>query len=435
MATENFKFDTLKVRAGYNPEDHNYSVAVPIYQTAAYDLGSPDRAENLFLGTEEGFLYTRVNNPTVDVLEKRVAALDGAASAIAVASGMAAIAYTILNIAEDGGRILSSAYIYGAASDSFKKIYPKFGIHFDLSRNFDNLQELEKEIKPDTKAIYVESISNPNGALVDIEALAELAHKYGIPLVVDNTFATPYLFNPIKYGADVVVYSGTKALNGHGNVIAGLVLESGVFHWDNGKFPQFQEKHYTQRDDKGNPRSFVEKFPDFPFTARIRLDYLNYLGAAIGPFDAYLLLLGIETLSERIQKQVSNTKKVIAYLEKNEHVEWIKYPSLETSPYFELSKKYFPLGTGSVFSFGFLGSIEKSKAFIQALKIFSYHANVGDARSLIINSPKTTHSELTPEEQNHADIEPNLIRISIGLEDPEDLINDLDQSFKQVFKK
>lgn len=433
--TENYKFDTLKVRGGYKPEDHNYSVAVPIYQTAAYDLGSPDRAENLILGNEEGFLYTRVNNPTVDVLEKRVASLDGAVSAIAVASGMAAIAYTILNIADEGGRILSSAYIYGAASDSFKKIYPKFGIHFDLSRNFNNLEELEKEIKPDTKAIYVESISNPNGALVDIESLAKLAHKHGIPLVVDNTFATPYLFNPIKHGADIVVYSGTKALNGHGNVIAGLVLESGKFPWDNGNFPQFQEKHYTLRDEKDNPRSYVEKFPDFPFTTRIRLNYLNYLGAAISPFDAYLLLLGIETLSERIQKQVSNTRKIVAYLEKNEHVEWIKYPSLESSDYYELSKKYFPLGTGSVFSFGFLGSIEKSKDFIQAVNIFSYHANVGDARSLIINSPKTTHSELTPDELNHADIEPNLLRLSIGLEDPDDLIADLDQAFKKVFKE
>ncbi|MBI4856347.1 MAG: O-acetylhomoserine aminocarboxypropyltransferase/cysteine synthase [Acetobacterium woodii] len=435
MANENYKFDTLKVRGGYKPEDHNYSVAVPIYQTAAYDLGSPDRADNLFLGNEEGFLYTRVNNPTVDVLEKRVAALDGAVAGIALAAGMAAIAYTILNIAEGGGRILSSAYIYGAASDSFKKIYPKFGIYFDLSRNFENLIELEKEIKPDTKAIYVESISNPNGALVDIEALAELAHKHGIPLVVDNTFATPYLFNPIKHGADIVVYSATKALNGHGNVIAGLVLESGNFNWDSEKFPQFQEKHYTLRDEQDKPRSFAEKFPDFPFTTRIRLNYLNYLGASISPFDAYLILLGIETLSERIQKQVSNTIKVIEYLEKNEHVEWIKYPSLKTSPYYELSEKYFPRGTGSVLSFGFLGSLEKIKEFIETVNIFSYHANVGDARSLIINSPRTTHSELTPDEQNYAKIEPNLIRLSIGLEDPDDLIADLDQAFKQVFKE
>ena len=435
MANENYKFDTLKVRGGYKPEDHNYSVAVPIYQTAAYDLGSPDRADNLFLGNEEGFLYTRVNNPTVDVLEKRVAALDGAVAGIALAAGMAAIAYTILNIAEGGGRILSSAYIYGAASDSFKKIYPKFGIYFDLSRNFENLVELEKEIKPDTKAIYVESISNPNGALVDIEALAELAHKHGIPLVVDNTFATPYLFNPIKHGADIVVYSATKALNGHGNVIAGLVLESGNFNWDSEKFPQFQEKHYTLRDEQDKPRSFAEKFTGFPFTTRIRLNYLNYLGASISPFDAYLILLGIETLSERIQKQVSNTIKVIEYLEKNEHVEWIKYPSLKTSPYYELSQKYFPRGTGSVLSFGFLGSLEKIKAFIETVNIFSYHANVGDARSLIINSPRTTHSELTPDEQNYAKIEPNLIRLSIGLEDPDDLIADLDQAFKQVFKE
>ncbi|MBU4440648.1 MAG: PLP-dependent transferase, partial [Firmicutes bacterium] len=261
------------------------------------------------------------------------------------------------------------------------------------------------------------------------------AHKHGIPLVVDNTFATPYLFNPIKHGADVVVYSATKALNGHGNVIAGLVLEGGNFNWDSEKFPQFQEKHYTLRDENDKLRSFAEKFPGFPFTTRIRLNYLNYLGASISPFDAYLLLLGIETLSERIQKQVSNTLKVIDYLEKNEHVEWIKYPSLKTSVYYELSQKYFPRGTGSVLSFGFLGSLEKIKEFIETVNIFSYHANVGDARSLIINSPRTTHSELTPDEQNYAKIEPNLIRLSIGLEDPDDLIADLDQAFKKVFKE
>lgn len=433
MANENLRFDTLKVRGGYNSAEHNYAVSVPIYQTASFDLGDTQRAERLFSFNELGFLYTRVNNPTVYALEQRVAALDKAADALAVASGMAALSYTLFNVAEGGGRILTTPKLYGGTVDSFKKIYPKFGVQIDLSENFDNPELLAQEIKPDTKAILVETISNPNAVVADIEGLAKVAHEHGIPLIVDNTFATPYLFNPLEYGADIVVYSATKALNGHGNAIAGLIVEGGNFNWGNGKFPHFAEPYYTLRDAEGNERSYLDVFPQTPFTARIRLNYLAYLGAAISPFDAYLALLGIETLSERVKKQVESAVSIIRYLEQKEQVAWIKHPAAKESPYRELAEKYLPRGAGAIFSFGLKGTEEQIAQFIDATKVFSYHANVGDARSLIINSPKTTHGELTPEEQELADITPDTVRLSIGLEDPQDLIADLEQAFVKVF--
>lgn len=435
MSENTYQFDTLKVRAGYNPEEHNHAVSVPIYQSAAFDFGSEQRAERLFQYEEAGFLYSRIGNPTVDVLEKRVAALHGAAGAIAFASGMAAITNTLFNVAEGGGRILTSPLLYGGTVDSFKKIYPKFGISIDWSDHFSDPVKLEKEIRKDTKAIYVESISNPNTEVADIAALADVAHRHGIPLIVDNTFATPYLLNPIAFGADVVVYSATKNLSGHGNVIAGLVLESGKFNWKNGNSPQFTETYYTLRDRQGNERSFTEVFPDFPFTARLRAVYLNFFGAALSPFSAYLVLLGLETLSERIRKQVDNVKDIISFLKQSEHVSWIKYPSLEGSSGKKLADKYLPKGAGPVFSFGLKGSTEQISTFLDSLKLFSFHVNVGDVKSLIVNSPKTTHSELTPAEQNRAQLPPETIRVSIGLEDSQDLTADLEQALGKAFHK
>lgn len=435
MSNENLKFDTIKVRGGYNSEDHNHSVSVPIYETAAFDIGDTKRAKKLFSFSEPGFIYSRLSNPTVEVLEKRVSALDNATGAIALSSGMAAITYTLLNVAEDGGRILTTPYLYGGTLDGFKKIYPKFGIKIDKFSDINNPEALAKQIKPDTKAIFVETISNPNTVVADIETIAKVAHEHDIPLIVDNTLATPYLLNPIKYGADIVVYSATKALNGHGNVIAGLILESGKFNWANGKFPQFLEPYYTLRDTDNKPRNFLEVFPEFPFTTRVRMNYLNYFGAALSPFDAYLVLLGIETLSERIEKQLSNTRKIISYLQENDNVQWIKYPSLATSHYKVLSEKYLPKGAGSVFSFGIKGTDSEIDEFLDSIKLFSYHTNIGDSKSLIINSPKTTHGELTPEEKESSDIPYNTIRLSIGLEDPEDLIDDLNQAFEKTFSK
>ncbi|SHJ21588.1 O-acetylhomoserine aminocarboxypropyltransferase/cysteine synthase family protein [Propionispora hippei] len=434
MAQEQlYGFDTLKVRAGYKPEEHNRAVSVPIYQTASYELGDTDRMSRLFTFAEPGFLYTRIGNPTVAVLEERLAALDGAAAAVAVASGMAAISYTLLNVTEGGGRILTTPQLYGGTFDSFKKIYPKFGIGIDQVEKPDDPEEFRRAIKPDTKAIYVESISNPNAIVADIEKLAQIAHENDIPLIVDNTVATPYLLNPIQYGADIVVYSATKALSGHGNVIAGVILESGRFKWDNGKFPHFLEPYHTLRDATGSPRNFLQVFPDAPFTFRVRLNYLNYFGAALSPFDAYLVLLGLETLSERMQKQVANTDKILRYLEEKSVVSWVRHPRAKNSPSRALAEKYLPRGAGGLFTFGVKGTDEQISAFIDSLNLFSYQANLGDARSLIINSPKTTHGELTAEEQRLAGITPETVRVSIGLETPEDLIADLEQAFNKVF--
>ncbi|MDR1929779.1 MAG: aminotransferase class I/II-fold pyridoxal phosphate-dependent enzyme [Treponema sp.] len=440
MAQTQYRFDTLKIRAAYDPALHNQAVFPPIYQTAAYEFRDTKHADGLFALTDPGFLYTRVNNPTVDILERRVALLDGGSAALALASGMAAVSYTLLTLAEGGGHILTGPYLYGGSADAFQKIFPKFNIHFDLSSNIDDPAALEKEIRPDTKAIYVESVSNPTGAVADLETLADLAHRHGIPLVVDNTFATPYLLNPIKYGADIVIYSATKALNGHGNLIAGIIVEAGsaapggAFPWNNGKFPQMEELEYILRDhDTGRERNYLEIFPEAPFVSRVRLHYLNYFGAALGPFDAYLTLIGLETLSERLDKQIASAKKVAAWLEKNKYAAWVKYAGLPGSPYYGRAQKYLPRGVPGIFSFGFKGTVEQSEAFLNAIELWSYHVNVGDARSLIVNPPKTTHGELTPEELKAVDIEPNLIRLSLGLEDPEDLIADLDQAFTKVF--
>lgn len=428
-----YRFDTQKLRAGYEPREHNYAVSPPIYQTASYDFKDVENAKGLFGFRDAGFLYTRIGNPTTTVLEQRVAVLDGAKGAIALASGMAAISYTLLNIAEGGGRILVSPYLYGGSADSFKKVYPKLGIQFDYAKNINNPAKLAEEITPDTKAIFIESISNPNTVLLDVAAIAEVAHAHAIPLVVDNTVATPYLFNPIAHGADVVVYSATKALSGHGNVIAGLVLESGNFTWGNDKFPQFHEKLYTLRDAENQNRSYLEVFPETPFTGRIRLNYLNYFGAALSPFDAYLVLIGLETLSERLRKQIHTAQTLAEYLEAHEAVEWVRYPALKQSAHHALYQRNFQKGAGGILSFGFKGTDAQREAFLNNVRLFHYHVNIGDARSLIVNSPQTTHGELEAEEKRIADIPENLIRISAGLEDPIDLINDLEQAFKQAF--
>jgi O-acetylhomoserine (thiol)-lyase len=430
MPNDAYRFDTQRLRSGYEPKDHNYAVSPPIYQTAAYDFRDVENARNLFNFSEAGNLYTRVGNPTVAVLEQRVTALDGAAGGIALASGMAAISYTLLNVAENGGRILTSPYLYGGSVDGFKKMFPKFGIHFDYAKNILDPSKLGQEIREDTKAIYIESISNPNTTLLDVDAIAKVAHEHGIPLIVDNTVATPFLFSPIAHGADIVVYSATKGLNGHGNLIAGIVTESGKFNWKSEKFPQFAEKYYTLRDEDGNHRTFLDVFPDAPFTTRIRFNYLNFFGAAIGPFDAYLALIGLETLSERLTKQSATAHFLADFLLAHDQVEWVRYPALNNSPSHELYKRDFPKGAGGLLSFGFKGTQAQREAFLNAIGLFHYHLNIGDARSLIVNSPQTTHGELDEGEKAIANIQENLIRVSAGLEDPLDLIDDLKQAFE-----
>ncbi len=430
----NYKFDTIKVRGGYDPKEHNNSVSVPIYATASFEVGEAERFDRLTSFSEEGYLYSRLSNPTVNVLENRISILDGGVASVAVASGMAAITYALLAVAEGGGRILTTNQLYGGTVDALKKLYPKFGIEIDKIDTDSDIEEFRKAIKEDTKAIFIETISNPNAVIGDIEVIAKVAHENNIPLIVDNTFATPYLFNPIKHGADIVIYSATKALSGHGNVIAGIIVDSGNFNWANGKFPQFTEQHFTLKDSDGNERSYVDVFKNSAFAGKIRLDYLTYFGAVLSPFDAYLILIGLETLSERVQKQISNTQKIIDYLKTEQAVSWISYPTIETSPYKILAEKYFTKGAGSIFTFGFKGNTEQIYKLINSVELFSYQANVGDARSLIVNVVKTTHGELNEEQLKLAKIPQETIRLSIGLEDADDLISDLNQAFRKALK-
>ncbi len=427
-------FDTLRIRAGYKSSEHNWAVQTPIYQTASFDLGSVDRAKALWAMEEFGGIYTRVGNPTVTALENRVAALDDAHGALALASGMAAISFVVLALTEGGGNIVAPHSLYGGSEDSFSHFYSRFGSNIKFVKDRFDINSFEAEIDDKTRGIYIETISNPNAELYDYEALSELAHKHGIPLIVDNTVATPYLFNPFKHGADITIYSATKGLGGHGNVIAGLILESGKFNYSKEKYPQFYEKSYKIRDINGNSRSPFDIDPQGPLLIHLRAFYLEFIGAALGPFDAFLIMQGIDTLSERLEKETRNAEKIVSYLEKSKYVGWVKHPSSEKSAFRELAKKYFPKGAGAILSFGFLGSEKQLNTFIQHLNYFSYHVNIGDVRSLIVNSPKTTHAELDELHLKQAGIEENTVRISAGLESADDLISDLDQAFKYVFE-
>ena len=428
------EFDTLRIRAGYNSEEHNYAVNVPIYQTAAFDLGSIDRARALWTMEEAAGLYTRVGNPTVTVLEDRLVALDGGYAALALSSGMAAISYVILALTEGGGNIIATHSMYGGSEDSFSHFFPRFGAHIKFVENRFDVSSFEAEIDENTRGIYIETISNPNAELYDIEALAKLAHRHNIPLIVDNTVATPYLFKPFEHGADIIIYSATKALGGHGNTIAGVILESGKFRYGKEKFPQFYEKSYKIKDRGGNRRSPIEIDSKSPLIIHLRAFYLEFIGAALGPFDAFLILQGLDTISERVEKQVRNAERIVKYLESRKEVEWVKHPSAAESPFKDLAAKYFPKGAGALLSFGFSGNEEQLDKFIKRLKYFSYHVNIGDVRSLIVNSPKTTHAELDAEHLKNAGIEANTVRISAGLESADDLIADLEEAFNYVFK-
>ncbi|MDR2106174.1 MAG: PLP-dependent transferase, partial [Coriobacteriales bacterium] len=345
---------------------------------------------------------------------------------------MAAVSYALLNAAGRGGHILTTWRLYGGTVDAFSHIYPELGVTIDVVEDADDPAAFERAIGPLTRALFVESITNPLLTVSDLAALAEIAHRHGIPLIVDNTLATPYLLNPFEFGADVVVYSATKALSGHGNVIAGLVVESGRFDYGAGAHPQFTEPHWFLRDENDVPRNHLQLFPDTPFTGRLRAIHLNYLGAALSPFDAYLILLGIETLTERVERQVRNAEALVAYLEASPHVSWVSYPTAQGSPWAALAQKYLPRGAGSIVSFGFKGSEQQVRRLLDSVELFSYQANIGDARSLIINPAQTTHIELTNEQRAAIGLDPKTIRLSLGLEDAADLIADLDQALAQA---
>lgn len=426
-----YRFDTARIHSGYDPHEHGESTTTPIYQSAAFDLRSPEWADKLIGYEEFGPVYTRTGNPTVTVLEQRLAALDGGSAAIGFASGSAAVFSTLLLLAEGGGNIVAAPTLYGAIQAGLIHFLPKFGVDTRFADSITDPADYEVLIDDQTKAIYVESISNPTIQIADLEAIAAVAHRYGIPVVVDNTVATPYLFRPFEHGADIIVYSLTKGISGHGNVIAGAVVESGHFDYAPQRFPQLHEKWWKDRDRNGHPRAAVEIIPEAPITTALRIYYLLFLGAELSPFDAYLVLRGLGTLSERLQKQVTTAHTLAEYLRGNPHVEWVRYAADE--PDRSLAERYFPRGVGGLLSFGFKGTQPQEYAFLNGLQLFLYEANLGDIRSLIVNSPRITHVELEDDYRQLAGISDNLVRISAGLEDPQDLIDDLDRGFRAAF--
>ncbi|WML37756.1 O-acetylhomoserine aminocarboxypropyltransferase/cysteine synthase [Clostridium sp. OS1-26] len=426
MMTKKLSFDTLQIHGGQQVDSATKSRALPIYQTTSYVFDDAQDAADLFGLKKFGNIYTRLGNPTNDVFEQRVALLEGGVGAVATASGMAAITYSILNIAGSGDEIVAAATLYGGTYSLFVHTFKNFGIKVNLV-DPDNLEELEKAINEKTKTVYIESIGNPGINIIDIEAVADIAHKNGIPLIVDNTFASPYLLKPIEFGADIVVHSATKFIGGHGTSIGGVVVDSGKFNWDNGKFPGLVEP-----DESYHGLKYVETFGNLAYILKVRTALLRDLGAAISPFNSFLLTLGLETLSLRVQRHVDNAKKIAEFLNNHPKVEWVNYPGLEGNKYYDLAKKYLPKGPGSIFTFGVKGGAEAGKKVISLVEIFSHLANVGDAKSLIIHPASTTHSQLDEDQLLQAGVKPELIRISIGIEDADDLIADLENALNQI---
>lgn len=427
MSKKELKFDTLQVHGGQTPDPTTKSRAVPIYQTTSYVFDSVEHGANLFGLKEAGNIYTRIMNPTTDVFEQRVALLEGGVGALAVASGSAAVTYAILNITSTGDEIVSASTLYGGTYNLFSSTLPRYGIKTTFV-NPDDPQNFKNAITEKTKALYIETIGNPGINLVDIEAVAGIAHSNGIPLIVDNTFGTPYLIKPFEFGADIIVHSATKFIGGHGTSIGGVIVDSGKFDWaKSGKFPVF-----TVPDPSYHGVIYTEAFGPAAFIGRARVQLLRDTGACISPFNAFLLLQGLETLSLRVERHVVNANRVAEFLLQHPQVSWVNYPSLQGNKYYELAKKYLPKGAGSIFTFGIKGGVEAGKKFIEKLEIFSHLANVADAKSLVIHPASTTHSQLSEEDQLAAGVTPDMIRLSIGIEDVEDLIEDLDQALKHA---
>lgn len=417
-------FDTLQVHAGQEPDPTTGSRAVPIYQTTSYVFRDSEHAANLFALKEFGNIYTRIMNPTQDVFEQRVAALEGGVGALAVASGSAAITYSILNIAGAGDEIVSSSSLYGGTYNLFSTTLPKLGIKV-IFVDSSNPENFRKAITSKTRAIFAETIGNPRIDILDIKAVADVAHENNLPLIVDNTFGTPYLCRPIEFGADIVVHSATKFIGGHGTSIGGVIVDSGKFNWANGKYPEL-----TEPDPSYHGVKYVEAVGPLAYIIKARVQLLRDTGAAISPFNSFLLLQGLETLSLRMKKHVDNALAIAKFLENHPNVTWVNYPGLESDASHELAKKYFPKGSGAILTFGIKDGLEAGKKFIDSLKIFSLLANVGDAKSLVIHPASTTHQQLTPEQQVSTGVTSDLIRLSVGIEDVDDLIADLDQALR-----
>ncbi len=416
--------ETLLIHAGQEPDPATGARAVPIYQTTSFQFQNSDHAADLFALNEFGNIYTRLQNPTTDVLEKRVAALEGGIGALATASGQAAISLALLNITQAGDEIVSTRNLYGGTYTLFKYVFKQFGItvRFVPPNDLDSIREA---VTPKTKAVYTETIGNPGLDVADIEAMAEIAHANGIPLVVDNTVA-PYIVKPIDFGADIVVHSATKFIGGHGTSIGGVIVDSGQFDWTNGKFPLIAGPDPSYHDE-----DMVEKFKpigNIAYIVKARVSMMRNLGPALSPFNAFLFLQGLETLHLRMPRHCENALRVARFLESHSSVEWVNYPGLDSSPEKARREKYLSNGAGAIIGFGIKGGGEAGKRFIDSLKLVSHLANIGDARTLAIHPAGTTHSRLSSEEQLAAGITPDFIRLSIGIENVEDIIEDIDKA-------
>ena len=428
IMSNNYRFETLQLHVGQEtPDPATDSRAVPIYQTTSYVFKNCEHAAARFGLTDAGNIYGRLTNSTQDVFEKRIAALEGGVAALAVASGAAAITYTIEALAQNGGHIVAQKTIYGGSYNLLAHTLPNFGITASFV-NIHDLSEVEAAIQDNTRAIYIETLGNPNSDIPDIDALASLAHKHGLPLVVDNTFGTPYLIRPIEHGADIVVHSATKFIGGHGTTLGGIIVDSGKFVWAaSGNYPAIAAPNPSYHGV-----SFTAAAGPAAFVTYIRAILLRDTGATISPFAAFLLLQGVETLSLRLERHAENTKKVIEYLVNNPKVEHVNHPSLSDHPDHELYKKYFPQGGGSIFTFEIKGGVKEAHTFIDNLEIFSLLANVADVKSLVIHPATTTHSQLNEDELLDQGIKPNTIRLSIGTENIDDIIADLQKGFDAV---
>ncbi|MFZ8979947.1 MAG: bifunctional o-acetylhomoserine/o-acetylserine sulfhydrylase [Candidatus Nanopelagicales bacterium] len=429
-----WSFETRQIHAGQAPDAATNARALPIYQTTSYTFNDTTHAANLFALKELGNIYTRIMNPTQAAVEDRLASLEGGVGALLVSSGQAAETLAILNVAEAGDHIVSSPSLYGGTYNLFHYTLPKFGIEVSFVENPDDIESWRAAVKPNTKAFYGESIANPKNDILDIRAVADLAHEVGVPLIVDNTVATPYLIRPIEWGADVVVHSATKYIGGHGTAIAGAIIDSGNF--DYAQYPE-RFPNYNQPDPSYHGLVYARDLgvgsafgANLSFILKARVQLLRDLGTAIAPFNAWLLSQGLETLSLRMERHVSNARKVADFLEGRDEVLKVNYASLPSSPWHALAQKYAPAGSGAVLSFEIEGGLEVGKRFVEALELHSHVANIGDVRSLVIHPASTTHSQLTPEEQLTAGVTPGLVRLAVGIEGIDDILADLDAGFR-----
>ena len=428
-----WSFETLQIHAGQTADPTTGSRALPLYQTTAYQFRDTTHAANLFGLAELGNIYTRIMNPTQDAVEQRIAALEGGVAALLLASGSAATSFAILNLAEAGDHIVSSPSLYGGTYNLFHYTLPKFGVEVTFVEDPDDLESWRKAARPNTKAFFGETIANPKNDILDIAGVSNIAHELGIPLIVDNTVATPYVLRPIEHGADVVVHSATKFLSGHGNAVVGAIVDSGKF--DYAQYPE-RFKNFNEPDPSYHGLVYAQALgvgsafgANLSYIFKIRLQLLRDIGAAVSPFNAWLLAQGLETLSLRIERHLENAKEIAHWLESHPDVEKVNYASLPSSPWHQLANKYTPKGSGAVVSFELKGGIEAGKKFVESLTLFSHVANIGDVRSLVIHPATTTHSQLSPEEQIDAGVTPGLVRLSLGLENINDIKADLQSGF------